>query len=346
MKLLRLGILALALCATLGAAAQEVKSLTGAGATFPYPIYSKWAYEYQKISGVGLNYQSIGSGGGIQQISNKTVDFGASDAILAGEELDTKGLVQFPMIIGGVVLAVNLPGVQSNALKLDSDTLSKIFLGEIKKWNDAQIAQLNPGLSLPAKEITVVHRADGSGTSFIFTSYLSKVSTKWKNRVGSGTAVEWPVGLGGKGNEGVASYVKQVEGGIGYVEYAYALQNKMATVVLKNRDGQFVQPGAGAFSAAAANADWAKADHFGVVLTDQPGKDTWPIVGASFILLYKSQPDAAKAKAMLKFFDWCYRSGADHAAKLDYIAIPDKVYSLVEKMWSEKIKAGGKPVWP
>jgi phosphate transport system substrate-binding protein len=346
MNRLKLGVLALALCTAAGAAAQEVKSLTGAGATFPYPIYSKWAYEYQKISGVGLNYQSIGSGGGIQQISNKTVDFGASDAILKGEDLDAKGLVQFPMIIGGVVLAVNLPGVQSNALKLDAETLSKIFLGEIKKWNDAQIAKLNPGVSLPDKAITVVHRADGSGTSFIFTDYLSKVSTKWKNRVGSGTAVEWPVGLGGKGNEGVASYVKQVEGGIGYVEYAYALQNKMATLVLKNRDGQFVQPSAASFSAAAVNADWAKADHFGVMLTDQPGKDTWPIVGASFILLYKNQADAAKAKAVLKFFDWCYRSGAEYAGKLDYIPIPEKVYSLVEKMWSEKIKAGAKPVWP
>jgi phosphate transport system substrate-binding protein len=346
MKLLKLGILALAMATTLATAAQEVKALTGAGATFPYPIYSKWAYEYQKITGVGLNYQSIGSGGGIQQISNKTVDFGASDAILSGDELNAKGLIQFPMVVGGVVLAVNLPGLQTNSVKLDPETLAKIFLGEIKKWNDASITKLNPGVALPSKDITVVHRADGSGTSFIFTSYLAKINTKWKNRVGSGTAVEWPVGLGGKGNEGVASYVKQVEGSIGYVEYAYAIQNKMATVVLKNRDGQFVQPGAEAFSAAAVNADWAKADHFGVVLTDMPGRDTWPIVGASFILLYKDQPEAAKAKAMLKFFDWCYRSGADQATKLDYIPIPEKVYSLVEKMWSEKVKSGNKPVWP
>jgi phosphate transport system substrate-binding protein len=346
MKSWRLCLVALALVASLGAGAQEVKSITGAGATFPYPIYSKWAYEYQKILGVGLNYQSIGSGGGIQQISNKTVDFGASDAILSGDDLTGKGLVQFPMIIGGVVLAINIPGVQTNALKLDSETVGRIFLGEIKEWNDPEIAKLNPGLSLPGQEITVVHRADGSGTSFIFTSYLSRVSTKWKNRVGAGTAVEWPVGLGGKGNEGVASYVKQVEGSIGYVEYAYALQNKMSTAVLKNRDGQFVAPGAAAFSAAAVNADWAKADHFGVVLTDMPGKDTWPIVGASFILLYKDQPDAAKAKAILKFFDWCYRSGAGHAAKLDYIPIPDKVYGLVEKMWSEKTKSNGKSLWP
>ena len=346
MKLLKLGILALIAVATVGTAAQEVKAITGAGATFPYPIYSKWAYEYQKITGVGLNYQSIGSGGGIQQISNKTVDFGASDAILSGDDLTGKGLVQFPMIIGGVVLAVNIPGVQSNALKFDSDTLSRVFLGEIKKWDDAAIAKLNPGVTLPSKDITVVHRADGSGTSFIFTSYLSRVSTKWKNRVGAGTAVEWPVGLGGKGNEGVASYVKQVEGSIGYVEYAYALQNKMATAVLKNRDGQFVTPSAESFAAAAVNADWAKADHFGVVLTEMPGKDTWPIVGASFILLYKDQPEAGKIKAMLKFFDWCYKNGADQAKKLDYIPIPEKVYSLVEKMWSEKVKSNGKPVWP
>jgi phosphate transport system substrate-binding protein len=331
----------LALCA----GAQEVKSLTGAGATFPYPIYSKWAYEYQKIAGVGLNYQSIGSGGGIQQISNKTVDFGASDAIMKGEELSTKGLIQFPMIIGGVVPVINLPEVPSGTLKLDGDVLSRIFMAEIKTWNDSAIAKLNPGVTLPAKEITVVHRADGSGTTFIFTNYLQKVSTKWKNRVGSGTAVDWPVGLGGKGNEGVASYVKQVAGSIGYVEYAYALQNKMSAVSLKNKDGQFVAPSDNAFSAAALGADWAKADSFGVTLTDQPGKDSWPITGASFILIYKDQPDAAKGLAMLKFFDWCYKNGAASAAKLDYVPIPEKVYSLVEKMWKEKIKSKGKPIW-
>lgn len=346
MRLMKLGILAMAAGVAIGTVAQDVKALTGAGATFPYPIYSKWAYEYQKITGVGLNYQSIGSGGGIQQISNKTVDFGASDAILSGDELGAKGLIQFPMVVGGVVLAVNLPGVSSNTLKLNGELLGRIFLGEIKSWNDPAIAKMNPGTGLPSKEITVVHRADGSGTSFIFTSYLSKVSTKWKNRVGSGTAVEWPVGLGGKGNEGVASYVKQVEGSIGYVEYAYALQNKMTTVVLQNRDGQFVNPSATGFSAAAENTDWAKADHFGVVLVDEPGKESWPIVGASFILIYKDQPDAAKAKAMLKFFDWCYKNGADQAKKLDYIPIPEKVYTLVEKSWSEKVKSGGNSVWP
>lgn len=345
MKLSALGTIVLAGSIALAVGAQEVKSLTGAGATFPYPIYSKWAYEYKKISGVGLNYQSIGSGGGIQQISNRTVDFGASDAIVNGDELNAKGLVQFPLIIGGVVPVVNLSEVPSGAVKLDGETLARIFLGEIKMWNDPSIAKLNPGTKLPSKEITVVHRADGSGTTFIFTNYLAKVSPKWKNRVGSGTAVDWPLGLGGKGNEGVASYVKQVAGSVGYVEYAYALQNKMSAVTLKNRDGNFVAPSDASFSAAALGADWAKADNFGVSLTDQPGKDSWPITGASFILIYKNQPDAAKAQALLKFFDWCYRNGAESAKMLDYVPIPDKVYALVEKMWKEKIRANGKPVW-
>jgi len=345
MRLVKLAALALAAAAAVGTAAQDVKSLTGAGATFPYPIYSKWAYEYQKITGVGLNYQSIGSGGGIQQITNKTVDFGASDAILAGDELVAKGLVQFPMVIGGVVPVVNLQGIADGQLKLDGETLARIYLGEIKSWNDPALAKLNPGTALPDKAIAVVHRADGSGTSFIFTSYLASVSLKWKNRVGSGTAVEWPLGYGGKGNEGVASNVRQFPGSIGYVEYAYALQNKMAAVQLKNRAGSFVAPSSSAFAAAAVSADWAKADHFGVLLTDQPGPETWPITGASFILIYKDQPDAAKAQAMLKFFDWAYRSGAAQASKLDYVPIPEKVYTQVETMWKEKIRSGGKAVW-
>ena len=345
MKAIRFALLALAAVSAVGVLAQDVKVLTGAGATFPYPIYSKWAYEYRKVTGVGLNYQSIGSGGGIQQISNKTVDFGASDAPMSGDDLAAKGLIQFPMIIGGVVPIFNLPGVQSGTLKLDGDSLARIFLGEIKTWNSPAIAKLNPGVALPAREITVVHRADGSGTSFIFTNYLSKVSTLWKNKVGFGTAVEWPVGLGGKGNEGVASYVKQVEGSIGYVEYAYAAQNKMAVAAIKNREGEFVAPTAVAFAAAAESADWQKADHFGAILTDQPGKQSWPITGASFILLYKDQADAAKATALLKFFDWCFRSGAGQAQSLDYIPIPEKVYSLVEKLWKDKIRASGKAVW-
>lgn len=345
MKPIRIALAAAAVTLALNAPAQAVKALTGAGATFPYPIYSKWAYEYQKTTGVGLNYQSIGSGGGIQQISNKTVDFGASDAPLSGDDLTAKGLLQFPMIIGGVVPILNVSGLQSGQLKLDGGTLAKIFLGQVTTWNDPAVAKLNPGVSLPSKEITVVHRADGSGTSFIFTNYLSKASSLWKNKVGFGTAVDWPVGLGGKGNEGVASYVKQVDGSIGYVEYAFAVQNKMAVATLKNRDGEFVAPTASAFAAAAENANWPGADHFGAILTDQPGKASWPITGASFILLYKDQPDAAKAEAMLKFFDWCYRNGGGAAQKLDYIPIPEKVYSLVEKLWKDKLRAQGKAVW-
>lgn len=341
-KLLTLALLALTSWAAL---AQATKIITGAGATFPYPLYAKWAYEYRKVTGVGLNYQSIGSGGGIQQISNKTVDFGASDAVVSGDELTAKGLLQFPMVIGGVVPVVHAEGIADGALKLDGETLAAIFLGEIKRWNDPALAKLNPGLMLPAKEITVVHRADGSGTSFVFTNYLSKVSAKWKNRPGFGTSVEWPVGLGGKGNEGVASYVKQVDGAIGYVEYAYALQNKMATATLKNKSGAFVAPTDESFSAAAEGADWAKADHFGVVLTDQSGEKSWPITGASFILIYKDQSDPDKARALLQFFDWCFRNGADQARKLGYVPLPEKVFLDVEKAWKSKITSGGKPVW-
>jgi phosphate transport system substrate-binding protein len=342
MKKIMIAMLGLILMTSLFA---QVKSLTGAGATFPYPIYGKWAYDYEKIGGVKMNYQSIGSGGGIQQISNKTVDFGASDAPLKGEELDAKGLIQFPMIIGGAVPVFNISGVESLQLKLDGDTLGLIFIGEIKKWNDPRISKLNPGINLPAKDITVVHRADGSGTSFLWTHYLSGVCPKWKNLVGYGSAVEWPTGVGGKGNEGVASYVKQVDGGIGYVEYAYALQNKMKVAQLKNKDGNYVSPSKDTFAAAALNANWSKADHFYLVLTNQPGKDSWPVTGASFILIYKNQESPEKAETMLKFFDWCYRNGADLARGLDYIPIPESVYSQIEKVWSEKVVSGGKKVW-
>lgn len=342
MKRIALTILALTFAASMFA---QVKSLTGAGATFPYPVYGKWAYEYEKISGVKMNYQSIGSGGGIQQISNKTVDFGASDAPLKGEELDSKGLIQFPMIIGGAVPVVNLAGIEDLQLKLDGDTLGLIFAGDIKKWNDPRLVKLNPGLSLPGKAITVVHRADGSGTTFLWTHYLSQVCPKWKNLVGYGSAVEWPAGVGGKGNEGVASYVKQVDGSIGYVEYAYALQNKLKAAQLKNREGNFVSPSSRTFGAAAANANWEKADHFFLVLTDQPGKESWPVTGASFILIYKNQESFEKAATMLKFFDWCFRSGATYAEKLDYIPIPESIYKQIEKVWSEKIVSGGKKVW-
>lgn len=323
----------------------QTKILTGAGATFPYPIYGKWAYEYQKINGLKMNYQSIGSGGGIQQISNKTVDFGASDAPLKADELNSKGLIQFPMIMGGAVLVFNLQEVGNLELNLDGETTALIFMGEIKKWNDPKIAKLNPQVNLPNKEITVVHRADGSGTTFLFTHYLSKVNPKWKNLVGYGTAVEWPAGVGGKGNEGVASYVKQTDGGIGYVEYAYALQNKMKVAKLKNRDGNFVAPSSETFGAAAVNAKWEKADNFYLILTDQPGKDSWPITGASFILIYKNQENYEKAKAMLSFFDWCFRNGQKYALELDYIPIPENVYKMIEKVWAEKVTASGKKVW-
>jgi len=342
MKKLTLTILALTVAVAMFA---QSKSITGAGATFPYPIYGKWAYEYEKISGVKMNYQSIGSGGGIQQISNKTVDFGASDAPLKAEELDSKGLIQFPMVIGGAVPVVNLSGVGDLQLKLDGETLGLIFAGDVKKWDDPRLVKLNPGVNLPAKAITVVHRADGSGTTFLWTHYLSQVCPKWKNLVGYGSAVEWPAGVGGKGNEGVASYVKQVDGSIGYVEFAYALQNKLKVAQLKNRDGNFVSPSSGSFGAAAANANWEKADHFFLVLTNQPGKDSWPVTGASFILIYKNQESPDKAATMLKFFDWCFRSGAPYAEKLDYIPIPESVYTQIEKVWAEKIVSGGKKVW-
>ena len=342
MKKLTLTILALTVAVSMCA---QVKSITGAGATFPYPVYGKWAYEYEKISGVKMNYQSIGSGGGIQQISNKTVDFGASDAPLKAEELDSKGLIQFPMVIGGAVPVVNLSGVGDLQLKLDGETLGLIFAGDVKKWDDPRLVKLNPGVNLPAKAITVVHRADGSGTTFLWTHYLSQVCPKWKNLVGYGSAVEWPAGVGGKGNEGVASYVKQVDGSIGYVEFAYALQNKLKVAQLKNRDGNFVSPSSGSFGAAAANADWEKADHFFLVLTNQPGKDSWPVTGASFILIYKNQESPEKAATMLKFFDWCFRSGASYAEKLDYIPIPESVYTQIEKVWAEKVVSGGKKVW-
>ena len=320
--------------------------ITGAGATFPYPIYAKWAEEYKKASGNGMNYQSIGSGGGIKQIKAKTVDFGASDMPLKAEELDANGLVQFPAIMGGVVPVVNLDGIAPGQLKLTGQVVADIYLGKVTKWNANEIASLNPGVKLPATDITVVHRADGSGTSFLFTDYLSKVSPDFKAKVGSGTAVKWPVGLGGKGNEGVAANVQRIKNSIGYVEYAYAKKNKMGHVQLKNRDGQFVQPDDDNFKAAAAGADWAKAPGFAVVLTDQPGKNSWPITGASFILMHKVQDDAAKGKEVLKFFDWAYKNGGAMAAELDYVALPAPVTKLVQDAWKSQLKdSSGKALW-
>lgn len=320
-------------------------TITGAGATFPYPLYSNWSYTYEKATAVKLNYQSIGSGGGIAQIKAKTVDFGASDAPLKPEELKTSGLIQWPMIMGGVVPVVNLEGIAPNQLKLSGAVLADIFLGKIKMWNDPAIKADNPDAQLPNKAITVVHRADGSGTTWIFTNYLSKVSPEWKTKVGNEKAVSWPAGVGGKGNEGVANYVQRIKGAIGYVEYAYALENKMISVKMKNRANQFVAPTAKSFQAAAKGADWAHADGFYMVLTDQAGEESWPITGASFILMQKAQSDSDRARQVLKFFDWCYTNGGNAAEKLNYVAMPDSVTKLVEKAWAEQINADGKPVW-
>ncbi|NLE28678.1 MAG: phosphate ABC transporter substrate-binding protein PstS [Phycisphaerae bacterium] len=324
----------------------EPTSLTGAGATFPYPIYSQWAYKYEKLTGVKLNYQSIGSGGGIAQIKAGTVDFGASDAPLDVKELEESGLIQFPMVIGGVVPVINVPGIDPGKLVLSGELLADIYLGKIKKWNDNAIVAMNADLKLPNKAITVVRRADGSGTTFLFTSYLGKVSKQWREKIGVGKAVAWPVGVGGKGNEGVASYVQKISGSIGYVEFAYALQNKMAHVQMKNKAGKIVAPGIRTFQAAAANAQWDKTPGYAVVLTDQPGEQSWPIAGASFILIHKKQLNGEKAGAMLKFFDWCYKHGSEMAEKLDFVAIPANVVAMVEKTWKTEVKANDNPVWP
>lgn len=320
--------------------------MTGAGATFPYPIYAKWADLYKKETNNGLNYQSIGSGGGIKQITAKTVDFGASDMPLKPEQLDKDGLMQFPAVMGGVVPAINVQGVGANQLKLTPAALADIFLGKIKKWNDPQLVATNPGIKLPDLAITVVHRSDGSGTTFIFTNYLSKVNAEWKEKVGENTAVSWPAGVGGKGNEGVASYVKQINGAIGYIEYAYALQNKINTAQLQNREGQFVAANEDSFKAAAANAQWDKAPGFYEILTNEPGKASWPITGATFILMHKVQAKPESAKEVLKFFDWAYTKGDKTALDLDYIPMPDSVKKLVRAAWKAQIKdAAGKPVW-
>ncbi len=319
--------------------------ISGAGATFPYPIYAKWADAYKKETGVGLNYQSIGSGGGIKQIQNKTVTFGASDMPLQPAELKKWNMVQFPTVIGGDVPVVNLEGISSNTLKLDGDTLARIFLGEITKWDDAAIKKLNPDAKLPAQAIVVVHRSDGSGTTFIWTDYLSKVNAKWKSDVGANTSVEWPAGIGAKGNEGVANNVANTKGSIGYVEYAYAKQNHMTTVSMINKDGKTVTPDSSSFQAAAAYADWEKADSFYVILTNQPGAASWPIAGATFILIYKQPQDPAAASEALKFFAWAYAKGDKMAAELDYVPMPDKVVSAIEKMWGSEIKdSSGKPL--
>ncbi len=320
--------------------------ITGAGATFPYPIYAKWAEAYKAKTGIGMNYQSIGSGGGIKQIKAKTVDFGASDKPLKPEELEKDGLTQFPTVMGGVVPVLNLDGIKEGQIKLTGAVLADIFLGKIKKWNDPAIGNLNKGLTLPASDITVVHRSDGSGTTFLFANYLTKVSPEWKDKVGADASVAWPVGTGGKGNEGVANFVKQIKGSIGYVEAAYAKQNKMNYAQLQNKDGAFVAPTEDNFKAAAANAHWDKAPGFYEILTEQPGKNSWPITGATFILMHKSQATPAQAAQVLKFFEWAYTSGDAMALDLDYIPMPDNVVKLIQNSWKANIKgADGKAVY-
>jgi phosphate transport system substrate-binding protein len=339
-----------ALCLCLGAVVNPANAadpaiLSGAGATFPYPIYSKWASQYYQYHGLKLTYQAIGSGGGIAQIKAKTVQFGASDDPLKPEDLERDGLIQFPMVIGGVVPVFNLDGVRKGSIKLTPELLADLFLGEIKSWNDRRIRAVNPDVKLPDQEITVVHRADGSGTTWIFTTYLSKVSRTWKEKVGANKAVSWPTGVGGKGNPGVAALVKQIKGSIGYVEFAYALKEHLKHVQLQNKAGEFVRPAIQTFQEAAANADWANAPGYYMDLTDQPGAKSWPITGASYILVHKQQPDKDKAEEMLKFFDWCYKNGGNMAVELHYVPIPQKVVRLVEEHWAQQVTAGGSPVW-
>ena len=331
--------------ATLAVAAGTVlaQDMTGAGASFLAPIYAKWADAYNKATGARVNYQSIGSGGGIKQIKSKTVDFGASDMPLTDADLAADGMIQFPTVIGGVVPVVNIAGIQPGQIKIDGQVLGDIYLGKITKWNDAALAALNPGVPLPDAAISVVRRADGSGTTFLFTNYLSKVNAEWKAKVGEGTAVNWPVGAGGKGNEGVSAFVQRLPNSIGYVEYAYAKQNKMSYMSLRNQAGTYVVPTDTAFKAAAAGADWTKS--FYQVLTEQPGKDSWPITGATFILMHLKQEKPAQAAEALKFFEWAYKNGNAMADELDYVAFPDDVKKQIMAAWANIKDASGKPVY-
>lgn len=326
--------------------AAQAADITGAGASFPFPIYAKWASAYHEATGNRINYQSIGSGGGQQQIIAKTVDFGASDDPMKADALEKNGLLQFPAIIGGTVPVINVNGVKPGQLKLSGTVLADIFLAKITKWNDPAIKALNSDVNLPDAAIIVVHRSDGSGTTFGWTNYLSKVSADWKEKVGEGKAVKWPTGQGGKGNEGVAAYVRQLKNSIGYVEYAYAKQNNLAWTQLQNQDGNFVQPSQEAFAAAAANADWKSAPGMGVVLTGQPGAASWPVTSASFILVHKKQDKPESGKEVLAFFDWAFKNGAKSAAELDYVPMPDQVSGQIRDLWKSDIKtADGAPVW-
>ena len=344
MRFTRIALAAAALVAT--AWPVLAADISGAGATFPYPIYAKWADTYKKETGVGLNYQSIGSGGGIKQIKAKTVTFGASDAPLSGKDLDQAGLAQFPMVMGGIVPVVNIEGVKPADLVLDGPTLARIYLGEIKKWNDPDIAKLNPNAKLPSTAIALVHRSDGSGTTYNFTHYLADVSPDWKSKVGTSTAVQWPAGIGAKGNEGVANNVGRTKGSIGYVEYAYAKQNNLVFTKMVNKAGKTVAPTSEAFQAAAANADWKSQPGYGVILANQPGDASWPMTAATWILLYKAPADPAATAEALKFFAWAYTKGQTMAKELDYVPMPANVVADIEKMWSTDIKdSGGKPLF-
>lgn len=339
----------LAAAASLGLAAaapvSAAANITGAGATFPYPIYAKWADAYRKQTGVGMNYQSIGSGGGIKQITAKTVDFGASDMPMKAEDLQKHGLMQFPAVMGGVVPVYNLKGIASGSVKFTGEVLADIYLGKIRHWNDPALQALNPEVKLPAEPIIVVHRSDGSGTTFLFAHYLSQVSKEWTDKVGVGTSVRFPAGQGGKGNEGVANYVRQLPGAIGYVEYAYAKQNKLSVGQLRNRNGTFVAPTDETFKAAAAGAEWAKTPGMAVLLTNQPGAQSWPITGASFILMHTTQAKPDSAREVLKFFDWALKNGQQMADELDYVPMPDTVVRLIQAEWKKQIKdSAGNPV--
>jgi phosphate transport system substrate-binding protein len=329
-----------------GAAGARAADISGAGATFPYPIYAKWADSYKKETGVGMNYQSIGSGGGIKQIKAKTVTFGATDAPLTGKDLDESGLAQFPAVMGGIVPVVNLEGIKPDELVLDGATLAKIFLDDIKSWDDPAIAKLNPSAKLPKQAIAIVHRSDGSGTTYNFAYYLAEVSPDWKSKVGVNTALQWPAGIGAKGNEGVANNVAQTKGSIGYVEYAYAKQNKLTFTKMVNKDGKMVSPTSDAFQAAAANADWKSQPGYGVILANQPGEKSWPMTAATWILVYKQPADTAATAEALKFFAWGYAKGGKMAEELDYVPMPEKVVADIQKSWASDIKdTGGKPLF-
>jgi phosphate transport system substrate-binding protein len=344
-KLLMIAAASAGLAVTGLSGAAQAADMTGAGATFPFPIYAKWAEAYKKETGNGLNYQSIGSGGGIRQIKSKTVDFGASDMPLKGEDLDSAGLLQFPTVMGALVPAINVPGIEAGKLKLTGTVLADVYMGTIKKWNDPKIAGLNAGLQLPDININVVYRSDGSGTTFVFTDYLSRVSAEWKGKIGANTSVQFPVGVGGKGNEGVAASVKQIANSIGYVEYAYAKQNKLSFALVQNKDGQYPAPTIEAFQAAAANADWNAAPGFGIIINDQPGAKSWPITSATFILVYKKTDKAEQAKEVMKFFDWAYKSGDAMATELEYVPLPANVKDKVRASWKTIVDGSDKPIF-